>query len=1529
MEYQASSVALSQKLSNGHSIYDGVFSSPASKFKVSAFSSRVEDYTEIFGGSGASRGSSIPVLEVPELHERKASVDVRSSKLDYSNVFSGFGDSDFGVPYEELFAEPKKRGTSRTPAERRAPSEETNPSSCEGNGVLSHEASYPSFDGAKKFNMSYHKSNHRSKSFTGGTMLRAVPAYTCLVDEVTPVRVTEADKPVSNKENGACTDNSLGERIMDGNHSMKATRDHLAGDASKQTSGGGAKVQNNYDQERSGSNDEVFNACEIGEGRTRPSNRPPISSLVSEDKVKFEKPMASTFGISKSDYFEGSDTVHSPPYFDEEVDTNSIAAASAAALTKAIQEAQARIKMAKNLKERNKAGLQNHVKLRFNNDTKLEVRKGDKFVDKASIPKERKTQELHEEVAVPVHVSTGPEQLTAAFEDVDKISGAKEAGEETQEKESKLSQSGQRQEEADVSEATEQFYEFDDAAEPDVSEAAEQFYEFADTGEPDLSEAVEQFYEFSDSSETQAMTLEHEEANTAIKVMQFVDKDEQEKKKTTMEAFETPQLGGESSQAAEEEENREVEKIFDADGGQSKYEEHCTEFATTQKAFDQEENEKIQEAAIDHEELGKLKASHVMEEYKEKPGELEKQKGDNKRLETQELQDTRHVKRKLMAQEQVEFEKIGKEACKQEEHEREQRDVHGEEDTERSFNKDSGQEIIKETPNDFKDEEDFENERKSEGNEKVQDTRENEKILEGAPCQKKEDLKNQDCKFETIKILCEQGESEDLNKKEGPISHVEYDREVEVTPKVPAHENDGGRIEVTETLIELKENGSQSELVEEDNGVVEKEIHETEGLAPGVKLPEILKQMEDATEIHSSDRNGISAKRNDMGFGENQDYHFAREPEIVLNLGKHVEESGDLDKDMMEAEVSANHEKNKINSKSSHRKRWSDIIDVSETLIKLKENGNLSESVEEENAVEEKEICETDGLALGVKLAEILKEMEDSIETPPSDENDININRNAMNFWQKQNDQLAGEPVVLYNLEEHVEESEEINKDMMEAEVAVNQEESKNNSRSSQRKRWFGDGKNTEVAQLSHMFRRKGGNVLLDHEMQASLRTKENKEKHEKLGTNQRLEENEENQQATLTKESETIDTSLKEVEQEKSENCQTTFTAEESETEHSSQKDVREGKNENQVTLTTQESENNCTSQKEVERERKENQQETLTAEECETSDCLQKEVEIEKEHQIQKANAKGRERERVKERKAVERVIREARERAFAEARERAAETRQRVMAEAQEKLGKTSGQANDISLAEKASKEAKLKAERAAVERATVEARERALEKALSGKAAYEAGKQTKRSLSEKFSGASRDDGLKPGVSPFDPESKGSFPSSTSRNPNSSNHSDPYSAERSGGTNGESAQRSKARLERNQRTAERAAKALAEKNMRDLLVQKEQAERNRLAEALDADVKRWSSGKERNLRALLSTLQYILGPDSGWQPIPLTDVVTAVAVKKAYRKAALFVHPDKLQQRGASIQQKYTCEKVFDLLKEAWNRFNVEER
>jgi hypothetical protein len=41
----------------------------------------------------------------------------------------------------------------------------------------------------------------------------------------------------------------------------------------------------------------------------------------------------------------------------------------------------------------------------------------------------------------------------------------------------------------------------------------------------------------------------------------------------------------------------------------------------------------------------------------------------------------------------------------------------------------------------------------------------------------------------------------------------------------------------------------------------------------------------------------------------------------------------------------------------------------------------------------------------------------------------------------------------------------------------------------------------------------------------------------------------------------------------------------------------------------------------------------------------------------------------------------------------------------------------------------------------------------------------------------------------------------------------------------------------------------------------------------------------------------------------------------VKKAYQRALLCLHPDKLQQRGADMHQKYIAEKVFDILQVHW--------
>ncbi|KAJ4889607.1 Chaperone DnaJ-domain superfamily protein [Raphanus sativus] len=142
------------------------------------------------------------------------------------------------------------------------------------------------------------------------------------------------------------------------------------------------------------------------------------------------------------------------------------------------------------------------------------------------------------------------------------------------------------------------------------------------------------------------------------------------------------------------------------------------------------------------------------------------------------------------------------------------------------------------------------------------------------------------------------------------------------------------------------------------------------------------------------------------------------------------------------------------------------------------------------------------------------------------------------------------------------------------------------------------------------------------------------------------------------------------------------------------------------------------------------------------------------------------------------------------------------------------------------------------------------------------------------------------------------------------------------------GESDERRKARWDREQRTKSRVAQAVADMNDRDHQSRIEQEQRTRISENVDAEIRRWATGKEGNMRALLSSLQIVLWPGCGWEAVSLTDLITSSAVKKVYRKATLYVHPDKVQQKGATLEQKYIAEKVFDILKEAWNKFNKEE-
>ncbi|CAI8587358.1 unnamed protein product [Vicia faba] len=96
----------------------------------------------------------------------------------------------------------------------------------------------------------------------------------------------------------------------------------------------------------------------------------------------------------------------------------------------------------------------------------------------------------------------------------------------------------------------------------------------------------------------------------------------------------------------------------------------------------------------------------------------------------------------------------------------------------------------------------------------------------------------------------------------------------------------------------------------------------------------------------------------------------------------------------------------------------------------------------------------------------------------------------------------------------------------------------------------------------------------------------------------------------------------------------------------------------------------------------------------------------------------------------------------------------------------------------------------------------------------------------------------------------------------------------------------------------------------------------------EKLDRDIRLWSSDKETDIRQLLSTLHHILWPESGWSATPYMILIENSQVKKAYQKARLCLHPDKLQQRGATLLQKNVAEKAFSILQDAWTAFISEE-
>ena len=47
----------------------------------------------------------------------------------------------------------------------------------------------------------------------------------------------------------------------------------------------------------------------------------------------------------------------------------------------------------------------------------------------------------------------------------------------------------------------------------------------------------------------------------------------------------------------------------------------------------------------------------------------------------------------------------------------------------------------------------------------------------------------------------------------------------------------------------------------------------------------------------------------------------------------------------------------------------------------------------------------------------------------------------------------------------------------------------------------------------------------------------------------------------------------------------------------------------------------------------------------------------------------------------------------------------------------------------------------------------------------------------------------------------------------------------------------------------------------------------------------------------------------------------------MKRSYQKALLYLHPDKLQQKGASSDQKYIAAKVFEILQVFYFEFYMQ--
>eukprot|EP00117_Sycon_ciliatum_P029385 scpid20330/ scgid23411/ Cyclin-G-associated kinase len=82
----------------------------------------------------------------------------------------------------------------------------------------------------------------------------------------------------------------------------------------------------------------------------------------------------------------------------------------------------------------------------------------------------------------------------------------------------------------------------------------------------------------------------------------------------------------------------------------------------------------------------------------------------------------------------------------------------------------------------------------------------------------------------------------------------------------------------------------------------------------------------------------------------------------------------------------------------------------------------------------------------------------------------------------------------------------------------------------------------------------------------------------------------------------------------------------------------------------------------------------------------------------------------------------------------------------------------------------------------------------------------------------------------------------------------------------------------------------------------------------------VMKWTEGKRKNIRALIAALPEVLWESATWTPVEMHKLVQPNDIKKAYRKACLCVHPDKL----TGEPEEELAKAIFVELNEAWTAF-----